>query len=163
MTFAEKLSDLRKTEKLSQEELAEKLNISRQAVSRWEMGTAMPDANNLVQISRLFNVSIDYLLKEEYTKEMCNGQSDIHNHIQICKKLKPKYFLIIYLLGLLIFPSLYFFIFDGKLIFFSIFKALFSGGFEAAGVISLFIGFTRIYLTVLIIITIVLFLCKKIK
>jgi len=65
MTFPEKLLDLRKQENLSQEALAEKLDVSRQAVSRWEGGTAMPDATNLLQLSRLFGVSIDYLLNDD--------------------------------------------------------------------------------------------------
>ena len=49
MKLAEKLVTLRKSSGLSQEELAERLNVSRQAVSRWEMGSAMPDAGNLLQ------------------------------------------------------------------------------------------------------------------
>jgi len=69
MTFAEKLLSLRKSAALSQEELAEKLNVSRQAVSRWEMGTAMPDSPNLLEISRLFNVSADYLLRDEIERD----------------------------------------------------------------------------------------------
>ena len=67
MTFQEKLLELRKRENLSQEALAEKLDISRQAVSRWEGGAAMPDAANLLQLSRLFGVSIDYLLNDDMT------------------------------------------------------------------------------------------------
>lgn len=69
MTFAEKLLLLRKSAALSQEELAEKLDVSRQAVSRWEMGTAMPDSLNLLEISRLFNVSADYLLRDEIERD----------------------------------------------------------------------------------------------
>lgn len=65
MTFPEKLLDLRKQENLSQEAVAEKLDVSRQAISRWESGTAMPDATNLLQLSRLFGVSIDYLLNDD--------------------------------------------------------------------------------------------------
>lgn len=69
MTFAEKLLLLRKSAALSQEELAEKLDVSRQAVSRWEMGAAMPDSLNLLEISRLFNVSADYLLRDEIERD----------------------------------------------------------------------------------------------
>ncbi len=65
MTFAEKLFSLRKESELSQEELSEKLGVSRQAVSRWEMGTAEPSAQNLLELSKLFGVSVDYLLKDE--------------------------------------------------------------------------------------------------
>ena len=59
MTFAEKLLKLRKREGLSQEELASRLEVSRQAVSRWELGTAMPDAPKLYQLSRVFGVTAD--------------------------------------------------------------------------------------------------------
>lgn len=66
MTFSEKLFKLRKENAMSQEELADKLDVSRQAISRWEMGTAMPDAPNLLKLSDTFNVSVDYLLKDNY-------------------------------------------------------------------------------------------------
>lgn len=69
MTFAEKLLQLRKREGYSQEELANKLDVSRQAISRWEMGTAVPDSSNLLQISKLFHVSTDYLLNDEYASD----------------------------------------------------------------------------------------------
>ena len=74
MTFPEKLLDLRKQENLSQEALAEKLDVSRQAISRWESGTAMPDAMNLLQLSRLFGVSIDYLLNDDAT---CDAETPV--------------------------------------------------------------------------------------
>ncbi len=69
MTFAEKLLQLRKREGYSQEELANILDVSRQAISRWEMGTAVPDSSNLLQISKLFHVSTDYLLNDEYASD----------------------------------------------------------------------------------------------
>lgn len=67
MKFHEKLYSLRKAAGMTQNDLAERLNVSRQAVSRWEMGTAMPDVDNLVAMSDLFRVSLDYLLKENKT------------------------------------------------------------------------------------------------
>lgn len=69
MTFGEKLLRLRKQEGLSQEELAERLDVSRQAVSRWETGETLPDAPNLLQISRIFGVSADYLLHDEFESD----------------------------------------------------------------------------------------------
>lgn len=69
MKLSDKIVGLRKSSGMSQEELAEKLNISRQAVSRWEMGTAMPDAMNILQLSKLFSVTTDYLLNEEYQSD----------------------------------------------------------------------------------------------
>lgn len=62
MNFAEKLYTLRTQSGYSQEVLAEKLNVSRQAVSKWEIGTTLPETDKLIAISNLFNVSIDSLL-----------------------------------------------------------------------------------------------------
>ena len=62
MGFGEKLSSLRKQRGMTQVELAEKLGISRQAVSRWERGTAEPSTENLICIGRLFDVSVDDLM-----------------------------------------------------------------------------------------------------
>ena len=69
MTLSEKIINLRKAHGWSQEDLAEKLNISRQAISRWENGTALPDAQNILQISKLFNVTTDYLLHDDYESD----------------------------------------------------------------------------------------------
>ena len=69
MTFAEKLIQLRKREGYTQEELADRLEVSRQAISRWEMGTAVPDSSNLLRISKLFKVSADYLLNDDYESD----------------------------------------------------------------------------------------------
>ncbi len=64
MKFEEKLIALRKKAGMSQEELADRLDVSRQAISRWELGTTLPDAPNLLKLSDLFSVSIDWLLRE---------------------------------------------------------------------------------------------------
>ena len=64
MRFGEKLSLLRKQRGMTQMELAEKLDISRQAVSRWEQGTSEPSTENLVSIGKLFDVSVDALVNE---------------------------------------------------------------------------------------------------
>jgi len=66
MKLADKLIALRKENGWSQEDFAEKLDVSRQAISRWENGTALPDAQNILRISKLFGVSADYLLNDEY-------------------------------------------------------------------------------------------------
>ena len=71
MTFGEKLQALRKQSGMSQEQLAERITISRQAISRWELNESVPDIDNIVQLSQIFGVSTDYLLKEgEYTAVM---------------------------------------------------------------------------------------------
>ena len=69
MTFGEKLLKLRKESGLSQEGLAEKLNVSRQAVSRWENEGILPDCPNLLELSHLFGVSTDYLLHDDYQSD----------------------------------------------------------------------------------------------
>jgi transcriptional regulator with XRE-family HTH domain len=65
MEFYQKLKKIRKENGMSQEELADQLGVSRQAVSKWENGQGFPETEKLMQISSLFNVSLDYLLKEE--------------------------------------------------------------------------------------------------
>ena len=64
MILADKIIDLRKKNGWSQEELAEKLNVSRQSVSKWESAQSVPDMGRVVQMSELFGVSTDYLLKD---------------------------------------------------------------------------------------------------
>ena len=65
MLLAEKITELRKKQGWSQEELAQKLDISRQSVSKWESGGAMPDLDKIIKLSSIFGVSTDYLLKGE--------------------------------------------------------------------------------------------------
>ena len=64
MILADKIIDLRKKAGWSQEELAEKLDVSRQSVSKWEGAQSIPDMNKILQLSELFAVSTDYLLKD---------------------------------------------------------------------------------------------------
>lgn len=75
MTFAEKLQQLRKEKNFSQEQLATQLTVSRQAVSKWETGESLPDAGKLVQISRLFDVSVDALLKDELELQKISAEA----------------------------------------------------------------------------------------
>ncbi len=65
MELSEKIYNLRKQHGLSQEQLAEQLQVSRQAVSKWETGQSTPDSTKLVALSELFSVSTEYLLKPE--------------------------------------------------------------------------------------------------
>lgn len=64
MGFSEKLMQLRRREGLSQEQLADRLGVTRQSVSKWEGGAAMPELSKLVALSELFGVSVDYLVKD---------------------------------------------------------------------------------------------------
>ncbi len=63
MDISEKILKLRKANNLTQEQLAEQLQVSRQAVSKWESGQAIPESDKLPALSDLFHVTIDYLLR----------------------------------------------------------------------------------------------------
>ncbi|MHB1152532.1 MAG: helix-turn-helix domain-containing protein [Eubacteriales bacterium] len=71
MTLGEKIQQLRKAGGLSQEQLAEQLDVSRQSVSKWELGDAVPDISKIIMISELFSVSTDELLKQNNSNVIC--------------------------------------------------------------------------------------------
>ena len=64
MKLSDKIVRLRKSNGMSQEELADKLGVSRQAISRWEMGTSDPSTSNLFALAKLYGISVEELLKE---------------------------------------------------------------------------------------------------
>lgn len=86
MTFKEKLLQLRKSKGLSQEDLAAQISVSRQSISRWESGISMPDTENIVQLCKIFGVTADYLINDDY-------KSDFDTPIvqNTCKKMKKSY------------------------------------------------------------------------
>lgn len=69
MRLEEKLTHLRKREGLTQQKLADALNVSRQAISKWEVGTAVPSTDNLIHLGRLFGVAVDVLVNEHMDLE----------------------------------------------------------------------------------------------
>lgn len=77
MILAEKIIALRKRMNWSQEELAEKLDISRQSVSKWEVGATIPDLDKILKMSEIFGVSTDYLLKDEIEETGLSGGKDV--------------------------------------------------------------------------------------
>ena len=78
MTFSEKLMDLRRKSGLSQEQLADRLGVTRQSVSKWESGTAMPELVKLISLSDIFGVSVDYLVKDYLEEpESAGGGEDL--------------------------------------------------------------------------------------
>ncbi len=81
MKFNEKLIKLRKASGLSQEELGNKLNVARQTVSKWELGDTDPEMEKLIELSNLFNVSIDELVKEKEIPEVIARELD-HKKIE---------------------------------------------------------------------------------
>lgn len=70
MDFSEKLLTLRKSKDLTQEQLAEQLNVSRQSISKWESGQALPELDKIIALSDIFNVTTDYLLKPSEIDEL---------------------------------------------------------------------------------------------
>lgn len=88
MTTGEKLALLRKKRGMTQEELSEALNVSRQSVSRWEMDAAFPETDKLIKLSKLFDCSIDFLLnnsiQESEKSEINFSVEDCHKFIREC-------------------------------------------------------------------------------
>lgn len=86
MEFSKKLKKLRVSHELSQEQLADKLHIARQSISKWERGEAYPSIGMLLQLSELFDVSIDELLKgDDYLKNKIvrDGENITHPRIKL--------------------------------------------------------------------------------
>ena len=97
MSLAEKLVTLRKEKGLTQMELAGELHVSRQAISRWEVGDAMPGMDNLKLLSELYEVSVDFLLNDNLTEssECRQDQKNAIVEIKSSKKtVKYKIFVI---------------------------------------------------------------------
>ena len=82
MALSEKLYMLRKKSGLSQEQLAEQLNVSRQAISKWESGQSIPESDKLITISQYFNVTLDCLLKEDAEKDVSSDNVQEDNSLQ---------------------------------------------------------------------------------
>ena len=74
MILADKIMDLRKRNGWSQEELANQIGVSRQAVSKWESAASVPDLNKIIKMSEVFDVSTDYLLKDAIEKIELNDE-----------------------------------------------------------------------------------------
>jgi len=78
-TFGNRLAKLRKEHNLTQEDLAKKLNISAQAISKWENDLTAPDIDTLIKLSDIFNISLDELLKNEKSHSVIvNEKKDIN-------------------------------------------------------------------------------------
>ena len=95
MNIAEKIKKIRESEKLTQEQFAEKINVSRNAVAKWETNRGYPDIQNLITISEVFNVSLDELVKEDIK---------VKNKIVAESSSKKWHFLVIlYLLAIIVY------------------------------------------------------------
>ena len=94
MKISQILKDIRQHHQLTQEALAERLNVSRSAIARWESGKGIPDIGNLIAISREFDISLDQLIKEDERLEK--------KVIEDSKAKKWHYLVIFYLFSALV-------------------------------------------------------------
>ena len=76
MKFEDKLIILRKNKKMSQEQLADELNVSRQAVSKWESGSSYPEMDKLIQIAKIFECTLDDLTNDKISMDKINSKKD---------------------------------------------------------------------------------------
>ena len=113
MNFSEKLLTLRKANELTQEQLAEKLDVSRQSISKWESGQATPELDKIVALSAIFNVTTDYLLKSSEIDDLSVKTEMLEKQQQLMfvreKKQKRIFWCVMYSLAVyLIFFAAYF-------------------------------------------------------
>jgi len=105
MSLATKLVVLRKKKSLTQMDLAERLNVSRQAVSRWEVGAAVPGTDNLKVLSELYGVPVDYLLNDDISEDPKSIQGAEDNPINMesaPKRTKYKPFAICFMVAVIV-------------------------------------------------------------
>ena len=88
MSFAENLKQLRKEKQLSQEELAEILDVSRQAVSKWEQGIGYPEVEKLLLLSNKLNVSLDRLMETEFAQKNNAQEQNVIGKITITSPIE---------------------------------------------------------------------------
>lgn len=79
MKFNEKLIMLRKQHNLSQEQVAEKLGVARQTISKWELGETTPEMDKLIIMSELYNITLDELMKEENEGKVVNDPNNTNS------------------------------------------------------------------------------------
>ena len=87
MTLGQKLKEIRKRFGLSQEQLAEIMNVSRQAITKWENDGGLPDINNLQELSKIFGITVDYLLNDKNVLPTLSMKKELDR-----KKYKNKFF-----------------------------------------------------------------------
>ena len=102
MNISEKIKKIRNSENLTQEQFAEKISVSRNAVAKWETNRGYPDIQNLITISEIFNISLDELVK---------GDIKVKDKIISESSSKKWHFLVVLYLIAIIIYIFYFFIF----------------------------------------------------
>ena len=107
MKFNEKLIKLRKEKGLSQEELGEKLNVARQTISKWELGETTSEMDKLVQISEIFDISLDNLIKDKQEVKTENNTNTqklagiIITILKVCGILLAIYLILVVIAGIM--------------------------------------------------------------
>ena len=107
MKFNEKLIQLRKEKGLSQEELGEKFNVARQTISKWELGETTPEMDKLVQISEIFDISLDNLIKDKQEVKTENNTNTqklagiIITILKVCGILLAIYLILVVIAGIM--------------------------------------------------------------
>lgn len=101
MILGQRIKEEREKKDWTQSELADKLNVSRQSVSKWELDSAYPDIERLIQISDLFDVTLDSLIKgdNELQKNIKVEKSDSHNHHMNGWEFLSRYWWLIFPIG----------------------------------------------------------------
>lgn len=103
MTFAEKLYLLRTEKKISQEKLAEKIDVTRQTISNWELGRTQPNPEQLKMLSQILNVSIDELLENDlFVNKSINDDSNVYKPTETIANVPKRNIYKIISIGLLI-------------------------------------------------------------
>ncbi len=88
MKLSETITELRTKSSMSQGDIAEKLGVSRQSVSKWETGTSVPDIDKLVMLSEIYNISLDYLVKGEDYKRNNSDEGSSKQQIDLPDEIK---------------------------------------------------------------------------
>lgn len=96
LELVEKLQKLRKDNNLSQEQLAEKIGVSRQAISKWERGEATPDSDNLICLAKIYNISLDELISSKEEK----GSNNMNEESKKTELMKIKDYVLVALLSI---------------------------------------------------------------
>lgn len=101
MALTEKIYTLRKKSGLSQEQLAEQLNVSRQAISKWESGASSPESDKLIAISNYFGVSLDYMMKADDAQSKDTSQATQREIPQAAERTRRSVGFIICICGII--------------------------------------------------------------
>ena len=90
MKFGDNLKQIRKNKKMSQEQLAEKVNVTRQSVSKWENGEAYPEMNNILELCKIFNCKLNDLVHTDMADISSLDEEIVMNVLSLMKKSKKK-------------------------------------------------------------------------